>query len=88
MTTTLIAQVDDVTKLESILALFKRLQIPFKNMTADAVHDNDVLWNYPEPDLDWQAISVETLAKDSDWNSSFDDHWGELYNKTKNIQMS
>ena len=40
-------------------------------MTADAVHDNDVLWNYPEPDLDWQAISVETLAKDSDWNSSF-----------------
>lgn len=85
MTTTLVAQVDDMAKLESVLALFKRLKIPFKNMTADGVTTDAANWNFAELDLDWQSIGLKTLANDADWNSSFDDHWGELYNKTKNV---
>jgi hypothetical protein len=86
MTTTLIAQVDDNVKLESILALFKRLHIPFKNVTSDSASNDAQLWNFPESDLDWQSIGLKALADDADWNSSFDDHWGELYDKTKNLE--
>jgi hypothetical protein len=65
--------------------LFNRLQVPFENRVTDTVDLSTMAWNFKEQDADWENIGLKTLAEDTDWNSSYDEHWGELYNATKNV---
>ena len=76
MTTTLILQIDDTSKIDQILNLAKRLKVPFRFDTTPnipAETDDSVVWNWEDCDNAAYELSLETFAED--WNSEADKVW-------------
>jgi hypothetical protein len=72
--TILIAQFDDATKLEKVIALFKSLKIPFQFKPTDAAETDDIVWDWE--DIDEEEFSKFTISQISDgWDHPDNDHW-------------
>lgn len=72
--TTLIAQFDDVTKLEKVIALFNRLKIPFKNVPSDTPNSDNIVWDWSDvDDVEFSKFAITQIA--DDWEHPDNDHW-------------
>ena len=72
--TTIIAQFDDATKLEKVIALFKQLKIPFQSKPTESPEKDDIVWDWSDvDDVEFSKFAISQVA--DDWEHPDNDHW-------------
>jgi hypothetical protein len=78
----------ETTVIERILHLLRQEKVAFKiekRASEPSLNDEDIVWDWEDvDDIEFSKFALSQIA--DDWNSPFDDHWGELYLQTKNLE--
>ncbi len=77
----------DINAVQDIINLLRRHKQAFeiKDIEPSLLDDPNIVWEFPEPDTQWEKLGVTTLT--ADWDSPEDDHWNDFYHETKPVAL-
>ena len=71
-------------KLQQVIEFVSNLKLPFRKVEPaepSPLDDTSIVWEFPEPDEDWQKMGLSALLRDDDdWECP--EEWIELSKQT------